>query len=87
MLSLEKSPNFINDVKRFEARINQVADKEAQIELKKILLSLKNEVKLFDIQHNDTTFNNRVPSIALDTRNKIKEIREKLSQRLLEWGV
>jgi hypothetical protein len=85
MLSLEKSPNFIKDHKRFQDRISQVPNDLAQKDMNKLLERLLHEVRKFDKQHKDVGFNNRLPPIVIETKSNIASLRHQLDQKLLEW--
>ena len=85
MFSIEKSSQFQQEYKLFKDKIEKIDNDSLKKELESILQSLRSQVKLLDIQHNEFGFDNRLPPIITDTRNNIVETRKILSYKLKEY--
>lgn len=83
--TLENSEKFRNEYNDFSERINRISIDSLKSELKEQLNKLLREVRAIDAQHMDLFMKKQLPSMAVDTRNRITEIRTHIMRRLDDY--
>lgn len=87
MLSLEKSPNFIQEFQKFKNQIEQINDEQIKKELLALLNQLRQKVKLFDMQHSNLSNNNRISPISLETKDDLLSLRKLIDKKIIQWNL
>jgi hypothetical protein len=82
---LEKNERFQNEYRSFSDRISKVHNEKIKRELEDDLRSLTNEVRLLDQLHQDLLFQKNLSNSTADSKNKIIDLRKKISKKLDSW--
>ena len=85
LATLEKSERFQKEYKMFKEKIEQIDHIPVRKNLTELLGKLVMEVRSLDSQHNSVFERKYQPSMTDDSRNKIAELRKKISKTLEDW--
>ena len=83
--TLENSEKFKTEFNDFKSRINKITNDSLKKTLSDKLTNLLREIRTVDQAHENIFNANQISSVTVDSRNKIKELRIFLLERLTEW--
>lgn len=76
---------FQNEYKSFSDRILKVDNEKIKKDLENDLRSLVSEVRLIDQLHQDLLFQKNLSNTVGDSKNKIIDLRKRISKKLDDW--
>jgi hypothetical protein len=82
---LEKNQKFQAEFQDFSERILKIDDEKIKKDLEDDLRSLLKEVKLIDQFHQDLLWQKNLSGSTGDSKNKILELRRKITKKLDGW--
>lgn len=84
MLSVIDSPEFKNDLQRFNKEISKISDQSIKEDLEAQVGKLINAVKSLDKQHQELIFSRNIKD-ADRYRSKVTQLRKMIETRLRDW--
>lgn len=84
-IKLQSNPRFVAEYTDYQKRIAAISDKNAQDDLIKMLLKLREQVQYLDRTHEQVFVTGRIPSEVSDLRNDLIRHRKSLDQKLKDW--
>jgi|TARA_B110000971_G_scaffold113601_1_gene116526 hypothetical protein len=87
MLTLSEAPVFLNEVQKFQERIDQISNTEAAVSCNNLLQKLITTVKKVDELHGQLAFEATSADRAPEARQDIAVIRKTLDKKLKELRV
>jgi len=85
MINLQNSQRFVEEYNDFEMAISEIPNDTIRREGEDLLRKLKSAVKTLDSGHGDLNKGNGLPEMVYDSKNKIMEIRKRLSSIVNDW--
>jgi len=85
MLSLLKSERFQKEYADFQTKISAITNESVKREATGLLNLLVNEIRTLDNGHIEVIGSASLSSGVVDTRNRISDVRNKLTQKLEAW--
>jgi hypothetical protein len=82
---LAKSEKFLKEYKEFKTRIASVTDEKVQSDLNLLLAQLVKAITAIDSQHQELTYQQKLPDVINISRENIMNSRKKLLQLLESW--
>lgn len=82
---LQKNPRFQQEYREFSEKINLLSNEKAKLEAQKLMRDLVTEVKRLDHSHQELNFQRQLPDDIGHSRNKLTEIRKKISKILNDF--
>lgn len=79
---LAKDPRFIEDCRRYQERINSVAEQDTRLALERLLQQLKTQVSYVDRSHDQIILTGRMGDDVADIRSNIVSIKKTLDTKL-----
>lgn len=83
--NLEKSERFKEEINGYKKVIDQIPDINLKNELDDLVKKLIAEVRAIDIQHGELFAGKKLPTMVVDSRQKIVELRKKISKKVDSW--
>lgn len=84
-LNLEKSSRFKEEVDEYNQVIKNIPDGDLKTEINDLVKKLIFEVRSIDTQHSELFAGKKLPTMVTDSRQKILELRRKISKKINSW--